>query len=192
MYSRLRCRLGQGSTSLEGGVIHYLVVAAEASAGPDLQYNLRVMESYYQPEAQAEGPAPQPEPEPVPEPDPEPEADLPMDPDLDFPEGMYPPQLSVHFLDAGLNVQLDWLPPSANLDGSMIYDLAGYNIYLTRDTAVTDLGSLELLERIDDPLILTRSYDFSDYDGAYVGMTAFNSVGVETVVGEWFGIISSP
>ena len=165
---------------LEGGVIHYLVVAAEASAGPDLQDKLKVMESYYQPDAQAEGPAPQPEPDSLPDPDQQP------------PEGMYPPQLSVHFLDAGLNVQLDWLPPSANLDGSMIYDLAGYNIYLTRDTAVTDLGSLELLERIDDPLILTRSYDFSDYEGAYVGMTAFNSVGVETVVGEWFRIFSSP
>ena len=164
---------------LEGGVIHYLVVAAEASAGPDLQYKLTVMESYYQPEAQAEGPDPQPEPDSLPDPDQQP------------PVGLYPPQLSVHYLD-GLNVQLDWLPPTSNLDGSVVEDLAGYNIYLTRDTAITDLESLELLETIDDPLILTRSYDLSDYDGYFVGVTAFKSQGVESVVGEWFGIFISP
>ena len=52
--------------------------------------------------------------------------------------------------------------------------------------------SLELLETIDDPLILTRSYDLFDYDGYFVGMTAFNSQGVESVVREWFGIFSDP
>jgi hypothetical protein len=161
---------------LEGGVMYFLVIAAEASAGPDLQYYLRVLESYYQPEAEIQEPTPEPEPISAP----------------------LPPTLNAWVTGHDsygtyIDMQLDWTAPLQNDNGTVLDDLDGYNIYIVSDYYATSPGeSTQILERIEDPLTFTRTYDVAQWADRYIGMTAFDSEGVESELSELFFIEMGP
>jgi len=161
---------------LEGGVTYFLVIAAEAAAGPDLQYFLRVLESYYQPEAEIQEPAPEPEPVIAP----------------------LPPTLNAWVTGHDsygtyVDMQLDWTAPLENEDGTVLNDLAGYNIYVVQDYYAPAPGeSMWILETIEDPSTVTRTYDLAEWQGHWIGMTAFNSQGIESELSELFMIEMGP
>lgn len=160
---------------LEGGVVYYLVIVAEASSGSGLQYFFRVMESYYQPDDVAGQPVPELEPTVAP----------------------LPPTLSVFVVSHDseglhLDVQLDWTIPLLNDDGAVLDDLAGFKIYIGLDESAITRGESVHVITIDDPLLTTSTYNLIEWEGMWVCMTAFNSEGVESEVSELFLIERGP
>jgi len=160
---------------LEGGVMYYLMIAAEGSSTSELQYFLRVLESYYQPEVVAAEPAPEPPPIVAP-----------------LPPTLNAWVVSHDSIGQYLDVQLDWTIPLQNDDGTVLDDLAGYNVYLVQDELAAARGEWAHVITIDDPLIATSTYNLIEWEGMSVCMTAFNSKGVESELSDLFLIERGP
>lgn len=83
---------------------------------------------------------------------------------------------SIQVIQAALgSVTLSWVPPTQNADGSVLIDLAGYQIYFGRNANMLDhairLGNTGLTRYVIEGLAPARWY-FS--------MTSFNSQGIES------------
>lgn len=82
----------------------------------------------------------------------------------------------------GADTDLGWVPPTENVDGSPLTDLAGYNVYIGSAT-----GSYSIVEPITDPAATSATVTFSaDWlvpgdNGIYVVMTALDATGNESV-----------
>ena len=70
---------------------------------------------------------------------------------------------------------LHWQPPTENSDGTPLLDLAGYYIYLGRETETYDDVIL-----IDNPGLTTFVIDDLEPGTYYLAATAFNASGVES------------
>ena len=70
---------------------------------------------------------------------------------------------------------LTWQPPTENSDGTPLLDLAGYYIYLGRETEVYEDVFL-----IDNPGLTTFVIDDLAPGTYYLAATAFNASGVES------------
>ena len=72
-------------------------------------------------------------------------------------------------------VTLSWVAPTENSDGSPLMDLAGYKIYLRKNS-----GSYDQEIQIDNPSITTYVVEQLSPATYYFAATAFNSSGVES------------
>ena len=72
-------------------------------------------------------------------------------------------------------VTLNWYPPTQNLDGSPLVDLAGYNIYVG-----TSSNEYEQTIRLENPGLTTYIVENLSAGTYYIAATAFNSSGVES------------
>jgi len=72
-------------------------------------------------------------------------------------------------------VTLSWYPPTQNLDGSPLLDLAGYHIYVG-----TNSNSYETTIRLDNPGLTTYVIESLSAGTYYFAATAFNAAGVES------------
>ena len=136
---------------IDAGVLYYVMVVAENTANVEQAYSLRVSEAL----TQSEPDLPQ---EPAPQPDTAP-------PVLASPS--VPP--------VGLLVTLDWMPPTMNVDGSPLLDLAGYNVYFGSLSGVyTDFRAL------DNPGLVTYMLDLPGSGSWHIAITAYDSAGNES------------
>jgi len=86
------------------------------------------------------------------------------------------PDFSILVTDSALgSITLSWVAPTQNADGSLLTDLAGYNIYIGQSQ-----GSYSNQARIDNPSISTYVVENLLPDTYYVVATSINSVGVES------------
>ncbi|MDA1076643.1 MAG: hypothetical protein O3A63_18105 [Proteobacteria bacterium] len=90
-------------------------------------------------------------------------------------------------VDVHGNLELAWMPPTTNVDGSTLDDLTSYRIY-----GGNAAGNYTDQVQIDDPT--ARSYSLSvPQGGYYVAMTATNSEGAESVdSNELYKVVSAP
>jgi len=72
-------------------------------------------------------------------------------------------------------VTLNWHPPTQNLDGSPLLNLAGYYIYVG-----TNSNSYEKTIRLDNPGLTTYVVESLSAGTYYFAATAFNASGVES------------
>ena len=72
-------------------------------------------------------------------------------------------------------VTLNWYPPTQNLDGSPLLNLAGYYIYVG-----TNSNSYEKTIRLDNPGLTTYVVESLSAGTYYFAATAFNASGVES------------
>lgn len=72
-------------------------------------------------------------------------------------------------------VTLSWYPPTQNQDGSPLLDLAGYNIYIGRESSVYQQNI-----QIDNPGLTTYVIENLSAGTYYVTATAINSSGIES------------
>lgn len=72
-------------------------------------------------------------------------------------------------------ITLSWQPPTENSDGTPLLDLAGYYIYLGRETEAYDDVFL-----IDNPGLTTFVIDDLQPGTYYLAATAYNASGVES------------
>jgi len=72
-------------------------------------------------------------------------------------------------------VTLNWQPPTQNIDGSPLLNLAGYNIYVGTSSNV-----YEKTIRLDNPGLTAYVVENLDAGTYYIAATAFNSSGVES------------
>jgi hypothetical protein len=72
-------------------------------------------------------------------------------------------------------VTLSWQPPTQNSDGTPLFDLAGYNIYVG-----TSSNSYEQMIRLDNPGLTTYVVENLSAGTYYFAATAFNSSDVES------------
>ena len=117
-------------------------------------------------------PEPTPEPVPVPEPTPEPEP-VPVPEPTPEPEPV--PEPTPDPVTTG-SATLNWLPPTENVDGTVLGDLAGYKIYYgTSPDALTNVISINnpgLTAFVIENLPGNTTY--------YFVITAFNSNAIES------------
>ncbi len=77
--------------------------------------------------------------------------------------------------NANGTVTLSWLAPTENEDGTMLQDLAGYNIYYGFES-----GNYEYQVRVDNPSITTYMVENLLPGQYYFAATSFNTTGVES------------
>lgn len=73
------------------------------------------------------------------------------------------------------SITLSWVPPTENVDGSPLTDLAGYVIYYGKSSGIYDQYI-----QIDNPSVSVFVVDNLDSTTYYFSATAFNSSGVES------------
>ena len=74
------------------------------------------------------------------------------------------------------SVMLTWQPPTENADGSPLWDLSGYNIYVG-----TSPNAYEYREiRLDNPGLTAYVVENLSPGTYYFAATAFNSSGIES------------
>ena len=132
---------------IDAGVLYYVMVIAEDTGNADRQYALQVSEAIVQPDPE------------VPE---ESEAVAPV---LASPT---PPPV-------GMLVTLDWMPPTMNVDGTPLMDLAGYNVYIGPESGVY----LDF-RHLDNPGLATYVLDLQSTGTWYIVITALDSAGNES------------
>ena len=76
-------------------------------------------------------------------------------------------------------VLVSWSRPTENTDGSPLTDLAGYRIYYGRDP-----GGYDNTISIDNEYMSSYLIDSLGESDWYFAMTAFNSLGIESVYSE--------
>ncbi len=130
---------------IDAGVLYYVMVIAEETANRDREYTLRVFETIDQPE-----------PGVVEESDP-----------------------SAPILSAGeatfLTTTLDWMPPTMNVDGTPLLDLAGYNVYFGPES-----GMYLDFRHLDNPGLATYVLDLPSSGSWFIVITALDSAGNES------------
>ena len=98
----------------------------------------------------------------------EPEADVLQEPDPNAP-----------ILSAGevtsLTSTLDWIPPTMNVDGTPLLDLAGYNVYLGPES-----GMYLDFRHLDNPGLVTYVLDLPSSGPWSIVITALDSAGNES------------
>jgi len=77
------------------------------------------------------------------------------------------------------SMTLSWTAPTENTDGSVLTNLAGYNLYY--GNAIGNYGSSI---RVENPSITTYLVDNLLPDTYYVVATSFNALGVESSYSE--------
>lgn len=130
---------------IEAGVPHYVMLVAADTMGSDLGYRLTVVEAQNQ--VKVSPPLPQEQSAPN------------------------APEIINYPMQSDLTVALDWLPPSANANGTALLDLAGYKFYVSP----TPIGPFTLVKALY--VIDTTSHTISIPDAGdwYVVMTALDS-----------------
>ena len=153
-------------TRFLSGVLYYVVIVAEGISSETQPYRLSVGEALQQTAAD----------------------DLPPS-SISVPEA---PVLSAFIVDGYMNVQLDWIPPVHNEDGTQLADLAGFNLYLYDYVREGDTAERRLVETIYDPMLTTRTVNLEGYRDWYVSITAFNEAGIESAYSNGVALISPP
>ncbi len=142
----------QGNT-VNGNILHmridagvlYYVMVIDEGDANKYNYGLRVFESIT-----------------------EPEADVLQEPDPNAP-----------ILSAGevmsLTSTLDWIPPTMNVNGTPLLDLAGYNVYLGPES-----GMYLDFRHLDNPGLVTYVLDLPSSGPWFIVITALDSAGNES------------
>ena len=132
---------------VDAGVLYYVAVTVEFDVLEEQEYRLQVFEALT---------------EPAPE--------LLQKPNTSAPALATPAAPLV-----GLSVTLDWIPPTQNVNGTPVLDLAGYNVYIGNLSGIyTDFRLL------DNPGLVTYVLDLPGSGEWFVAVTAINSVGNES------------
>ncbi len=132
---------------IDAGVLYYVMVLAEDIMNEDQDYLLNVVETIVESEPEvAQDPKTAP-------------------PVLALPT---PPPV-------GLLVTLDWIPPTVNVDGTPLLDLAGYNVYFGPETGVY----LDF-RHLGNPGLVTYVLDLPSSGSWFIVITALDSAGNES------------
>jgi hypothetical protein len=150
------------SYDVDAGLLYYVVVVAEDLGGATHSYRLQVLESRQQPN--------------------------PFDTALPPITTISAPDLTVFVEDSDLNVRLEWTAPSANTDGTINTEIAGYVIYLGQ----SDGTMASEIMRIEDPAALSQTIGLLGYDGWAVAVSAYNISGSEGDISNWVIVEAGP
>ena len=86
------------------------------------------------------------------------------------------PEFSITVADSGLgSMSLSWTPPTENVDGTPLTNLAGYNLYYGK---IAGIYNNQI--RIDNPSVSTYLVENLVPATYYVVSTSFNSLGEES------------
>jgi hypothetical protein len=142
---------------LEAGIPYYLMIVGTDTMGSDMGYRLRVVEAQEQLKPV------------IVEVPPVFEQDSFTAPELDgWLSGEDGEQMTI---------ELNWIPPTVNADGTPISDLAGYVIYIGRSAS----GDFTHFVAVDDPDLRTSQIELPR-DELMFAITAVNSDGLESEV----------
>lgn len=140
---------------LESGVPYYLMIVGADTMGSDLAYGLRVVEAQSQTKPVVVVPPPIVE------------QDTFTVPELDA------------WLSAGsgerITIDLNWIPPTANADGSPFLDLAGYVIYFGPAAS----GEFTSFVAVDDPDLFSTQIELENDEWMFA-ITAVHADGLES------------
>jgi hypothetical protein len=140
---------------LEAGVPYYLMIVGADTMGSDLAYRLRVVEAQSQTKPVVVVPPPIVE------------QDTFTVPELDA------------WLSAGsgerITIDLNWIPPTANADGSPFLDLAGYVIYF----GLAASGEFTSFVAVDDPDLFSTQIELENDEWMFA-ITAVHADGLES------------
>lgn len=132
---------------VDAGVLYYVMVTVESNVLGEQEYRLQVFEALT---------------EPAPE--------LLQKSNTVAPAFATPAAPSV-----GLLVTFDWIPPTENVNGTPVLDLAGYNVYFGNLSGIyTDFRLL------DNPGLVAYVLDLPSSGEWFVAVTAINSAGNES------------
>ena len=140
---------------MDAGLVYYIAVVSEDLSGTDSFYSMKVFESSDQSE---------------PPPDFSVNAVLPNAPEF----------LSAEVLEPGNKVQLNWLPPTANVDGTPLFNLTGFVIYFAGD----QYGTYNVLARIKDPTQTSVVLGMSGCLSLNLAITAVTEDGLESLLSD--------
>ena len=133
--------------SVDAGVLYYVVVTVEFDVLEEQEYRLQVFEALTEPAPEL----------------------------LQKPDTVAPALVASSAPPVGLSVTLDWIPPTQNVDGTPVLDLAGYNVYFGNLSGIyTDFRLL------DNPGLVTYVLDLPGSGEWFVAVTAINSAGNES------------
>ena len=138
---------GQQLMRIDAGVLYYVMVIAEDTVNEEQKYSLRVYEAI-----------------------PQPEQEMPQDSDTTPPVLASPAAPPV-----GLLVTLDWIPPTMNVNGTPLLDLAGYNVYFGPEP-----GMYLDFRHLDNPGLVTYVLDLPSSGSWFIVITALDSAGDES------------
>lgn len=140
---------------LDAGVPYYLMIVGADTMGSDLAYGLRVVEAQSQTNPVVVVPPPT------------------VDPDT-----FTAPELDA-WMSAGdeerVTIELSWIPPTANSDGSPFLDLAGYVVYFGPAAS----GEFASFVTVDDANLLSTQIELENADWMFA-ITAMHADGLES------------